>query len=187
MFRHMCVSGLKFSFWWTTVKTGVSRSGTALGVSRQEFSDRTKWSKTFIGSWHSWLFWLINLCRHLCSVCCTVLPVPLAARSKAKVCGLSPADIVGSNPTGSMDVFLLWVLCVVREYCVLSGLCDELIIRPEESYWLWCVVVCDLETCERGGPSPLRAVAPKKTLYSVRSLLWLVRYSVSSKQRLELM
>jgi len=29
---------------------------------------------------------------------------------------------------------------------VLSGLCDELIIRPEESYPLWCVVVCDLET-----------------------------------------
>jgi hypothetical protein len=26
------------------------------------------------------------------------------------------------------------------------GLCDELIIRPEESYRLWCVVVCDLET-----------------------------------------
>ena len=32
--------------------------------------------------------------------------------------------------------------------CVLSGrgLCDELITRPEESYSLWCVVVCDLET-----------------------------------------
>ena len=26
------------------------------------------------------------------------------------------------------------------------GLCDELIIRPEESYRLCCVVVCDLET-----------------------------------------
>jgi hypothetical protein len=32
--------------------------------------------------------------------------------------------------------------------CVLSGrgLCDKLITRPEESYRLWCVVVCDLET-----------------------------------------
>jgi hypothetical protein len=30
---------------------------------------------------------------------------------------------------------------------VLSGRgpCDELITRPEESYRLWCVVVCDLE------------------------------------------
>ena len=25
------------------------------------------------------------------------------------------------------------------------GLCDELTTRPEESYLLWCVVVCDLE------------------------------------------
>ena len=31
--------------------------------------------------------------------------------------------------------------------CVLPcrGLCDELITRPEESYRLWCVAVCDLE------------------------------------------
>jgi len=36
---------------------------------------------------------------------------------------------------------------VCHECCVLSGrgLCDELITRPEESYRLWCVVVCDLE------------------------------------------
>ena len=40
-----------------------------------------------------------------------------------------------------------WIF-VCFEYCVLSGrgLCDELITRPEESYRLWCVVVCDLET-----------------------------------------
>jgi hypothetical protein len=36
---------------------------------------------------------------------------------------------------------------VYCDCCVLSGrgLCDELITRPEESYRLWCVVVCDLE------------------------------------------
>jgi len=36
---------------------------------------------------------------------------------------------------------------VCCEFCVLSGrdLCDELITRPEESYRLWCVVMCDLE------------------------------------------
>jgi len=48
-----------------------------------------------------------------------------------------------------------WVLIPARawmfvcsECCVLSGrgLCDELITRPEESYGLWCVVLCDLET-----------------------------------------
>jgi hypothetical protein len=26
-----------------------------------------------------------------------------------------------------------------------TGLCDELIARPEESYLLWCVIVSDLE------------------------------------------
>ena len=34
------------------------------------------------------------------------------------------------------------------ECCLLSGrgLCDEPITRPEESYRLYCVVMCDLET-----------------------------------------
>ena len=38
----------------------------------------------------------------------------------------------------------MFVCC---ECWVLSGrgLCDGLITRPEESYRLWCVVVCDLE------------------------------------------
>jgi len=49
----------------------------------------------------------------------------------------------------------LWVrippgawMFVCCEFCVLSsrGLCDELITRPEESYRLWYVIVCDLET-----------------------------------------
>ena len=37
------------------------------------------------------------------------------------------------------------------ECFVLSGrgLSDELITRPEESYRLWCVVVCDLEKTSR--------------------------------------
>ena len=32
------------------------------------------------------------------------------------------------------------------------GLCVELITRPEESYRLCCVVVCDLETSRMGAP-----------------------------------
>jgi hypothetical protein len=32
------------------------------------------------------------------------------------------------------------------------GLCDELITRPEDSYRLCCVVVCDLETSRIGAP-----------------------------------
>jgi len=39
-------------------------------------------------------------------------------------------------------------MSVCCECCVLSGrgLCDGLITSPEESYRIWCVVVCDLET-----------------------------------------
>ena len=46
-----------------------------------------------------------------------------------------------------------WIF-VCRECRVLSGrgLCDELITRPEESYRVWCVVVCDLETSRMGAP-----------------------------------
>jgi len=32
------------------------------------------------------------------------------------------------------------------------GLCDELITRPEESYRLCCIIVCDLETSRIGTP-----------------------------------
>ena len=32
------------------------------------------------------------------------------------------------------------------------GLCDELITRPEESYRLWCVVVCDLRSSKMRMP-----------------------------------
>jgi len=60
----------------------------------------------------------------------------VVARSKAWVCGRPPAEIIGSNPTGSSDC------------CVLSGrgLCDKLTTLPGESYQMWCVVVFDLET-----------------------------------------
>ena len=59
----------------------------------------------------------------------------------------SPAEIVGSYPTGAW----IFVCCECR---VLSGrgLCDELITRPEESYRLLCVDVCDLETSRIGAP-----------------------------------
>ena len=42
------------------------------------------------------------------------------------------------------------------ECCALSsrGLRDGLISRLEESYWLWCVVVCDLETSWMRRPWP---------------------------------
>ena len=59
----------------------------------------------------------------------------------------------------------MFVCC---ECCVLSGrgLCDALITRPEESYRLWCVVVCDLETSRMRRPWPaLGRSATKKNIY----------------------
>jgi len=58
-----------------------------------------------------------------------------------------------------MDVCLL--------SCVLSGrgLCNELMTRPEESYRLWCVAVCELgKPRERGSPGPRWAAAKKKII-----------------------
>jgi hypothetical protein len=63
----------------------------------------------------------------------------MGARSKAQIYDRSPTAIVGSNPNGGMDIFLLGVLSG-------GGLCDELTTLPEKSYRQWRVVVCDKET-----------------------------------------
>ena len=55
----------------------------------------------------------------------------------------------------------MFVCC---ECCVLSGRgrCDGLITRPEESYRMWCVVVCDLET------SKMRRLKPATGLWEIQ-------------------
>jgi hypothetical protein len=70
-----------------------------------------------------------------------VVPVPVAAWRKRKGCGRSHAENLRGDPGGGR-------FSICCECCVLSGrgICDELITGPEESYRLWCVVVCDLET-----------------------------------------
>jgi hypothetical protein len=73
------------------------------------------------------------------------MPIPVAEGSKAWVCSRPPAGIAGSNPVGSMDV----CLCLSG-----TGLCDGLITRPEESYLLRCLIVCDLETSRMRRPKP---------------------------------
>jgi hypothetical protein len=62
------------------------------------------------------------------------LPVQVAARSRACVCGRSLVGIAGSNPAEGISVYC--ECCVV-----LSGraFCVGLITRPEEFYRLWCV------------------------------------------------
>ena len=95
------------------------------------------------------------------------LPVPVATRSKAWVCDRSPEEIVGWNPTGA------WIF-VCCECCVLSdrGLGDELITRPEESYRLRCVVLCDQENSLMWRPwSALGRSATENKQYALSYLL----------------
>jgi hypothetical protein len=47
-------------------------------------------------------------------LCGWLLPILVAALSKAWVCGRSLAGIAGSNLARGMDVSLFWMLCVVR-------------------------------------------------------------------------
>ena len=56
-----------------------------------------------------------------------------------------------------------WIF-VCYECCVLSGtgLCDGLITRPEESYRMWRVVVCDQET------SRMRRLKPAMGLWKIQ-------------------
>jgi hypothetical protein len=65
----------------------------------------------------------------------------------------------------------LWVrnplevwMSVCCDCCVLSGrgLCDELITHPEESYRLWCVVVCGREASWLRRPWPTGGCRIKK-------------------------
>ena len=58
--------------------------------------------------------------------------MPVAVRSKLLLCGRSIFGIAASNPAEGMDISS--VVC-----CVGSGLCDQLIIRSEESHRLWVI------------------------------------------------
>ena len=68
--------------------------------------------------------------------------------------------VAGAWMSVCCECCVLWVLRVVSvvccECCVLSGrdLCDGLITRPERSYRLWCVVLCDLDTSWMIRPRP---------------------------------
>ena len=79
-----------------------------------------------------------------------------------------------------------WIF-VCCECYVLSGrgLCDELITRPEESYRLWCVVVCDQETSRMKRPwLALGRSATKKNTYYERVFLPLVIQHVMLLRRI---
>jgi hypothetical protein len=68
-------------------------------------------------------------------------------------------------------------MSVCCECCVLSrrGLCDELIILPEESNRMWCVVVCDLETSWMRTPWPHWGGCCAKNKRVVHLLVWIIK------------
>ena len=73
------------------------------------------------------------------------------------------------------------------------GFCDELITRPEESYRLWCVVVCDLETSRICAPyiydiSSLR-VNLRSLLHIWRAIMFSYKFdllSIKSERKIEI-
>jgi hypothetical protein len=61
------------------------------------------------------------------------VPISMAARSKAWVCGRSPARILVSNPAEDMEVCLLWVLFCRVEFCVSGWSLDQR--NPTDCGW----------------------------------------------------
>jgi len=80
-------------------------------------------------------------------------------------CGLRRWSAVRNPPVAWMTV------CCER--CVLSGrgLYDKLITRTEESYRLWCVVVCYLETSRMRRPWPTGGCCVKKNMTFTHSFI----------------
>jgi hypothetical protein len=102
--------------------------------------------------------------------CQLLSPVPVAVRSWRR----SAAARLLRSWVRILPGSWMFVCC---ECCVLSGrgLCDELITRPEESYRLWSVVVCDLETArmKRSWPALGRSATEKKSVAKIVLRRWI--------------
>ena len=124
-------------------RTGNCRSQWPRGLRRRSAAARLLrlWVRIPPGAW----MFVVSV------VCCQV---DVSATSWSLV-QRSPTDCGLSRRSTAARLLRSWVrippgewMIVFCDCCVLSGrgLCDELITRPDESYRLWCVVVCDLET-----------------------------------------
>jgi hypothetical protein len=78
---------------------------------------------------------------------------------------LIPSSILTKTPCDICFYFLPVTFSALRTLLIFGhlintrrvrGLCDGLITRPEESYRLWRVVVCDQETSKTRSSSPLK-------------------------------
>jgi hypothetical protein len=80
----------------------------------------------------------------------------ISAGERPVACSRSSAEILGSNPTGGMDICLLCRVLSGR------GLCDGLIIRSEEYYRLWCVIVWSINLVNEEALAHWGIVEPRK-------------------------
>ena len=98
------------------------------------------------------------------------LPLPVATRSKAWVCGQSFGGITGSNPTGGHGClsFASVVCCKVGR-----GLCVGLITRPDESYRVWYVQCLWSWSLDNGRHTSLGVVAQWKKVRIITLNLFL--------------
>jgi hypothetical protein len=70
-----------------------------------------------------------------------------------------------------MNVVLLRILCVLSG----RGLCDELLTHTEESYRLWCVIVCDLERSWMRRPWPNNGLSHQNKKWSYETNMWTIK------------
>ena len=92
----------------------------------------------------------------------------MTPQSKAWFCARSLARIGGSNPTGGMDVCLLWVLCVFRLMCLRRADHSTRGVLPS------VVCLCVMEKLRQWeGLGPVGAVPPwKRKLSDNYIIVW---------------
>jgi hypothetical protein len=107
-----------------------------------------------------------------------ILDLVAGPRGRA-VCGRSFTRFAHSNRAGSMYV--------CRDCCVLSGrsLCVGPITRPEESYRLWCAVVCDSKTSTVRKLWPIGSYCAMEKNRSSHKALLSEHNQIKEKERLE--
>jgi len=98
--------------------------------------------------------------KAICFSCTKHVAFQITAGTIKCFAGLSGRAVWGLRPLACWDCGFEFhrrhgcIVCCDCHVLAGRGLCDELITYPEESYRLWCVVVCDLETSWMRRPWP---------------------------------